>query len=774
MKKRFYTFINISGLSVGIVCSILIMLWVVDELSYDKFIPKSDRLYQVWVNADFDSQINSWRSVPLPTYEAMKTADHHIAKAAVTGWGYDHLLTVGETRIMKKAYYASEEFLEMFEFPLVYGDKETVMDDPSSIIITESTAKALFGDENPINKVIRVDDSNDLKVTGILKDVPSNSSFEFDFLLTWKHRAQINEWVVDNQDNWGNYSFQIFLELDDPQNKEAVEASVKDMLIEHGEVDMHPQYFLYPMERWRLYSNFENGKENGGMIEYVQLFTIIAVFILVIACINFMNLATARSEKRAREVGIRKSMGSKRSHLIMQFLGESFVITTLAFIIAILITLALLPFYNDMVDKQLSIDFTSANFWILSLGIIFFTSMLAGSYPAFYLSSFKPVTTLKGKIALGKSAGVSRKALVVLQFGVAIILMTGTIIIYQQVEMVKNRDLGYDKERLIMVDYTQELKKNFKSLKNELLQSGSVESMTVSNSGITSVNSNNFLSWPGKPEDLKVIFSTITTEYDYTETMGIKILEGRDFSEDFASDSNAIIVNKAALDLMGLEDPIGTQLELWGDKRTLIGVVDNVLMESVYRDVKPLFMVLQDWGGTITIRLNKNQNLQASLQNVESIFKKFNPAYPFDFSFVDVEFEKKFNTIILTRKLASIFAVLAIFITCMGLLGLVSYTAEQRTKEIGIRKVLGATVPGLITLISKDFTKLVLIAFAVSGPLSWWLLDKYLERYPLRIDISWWLIPAIGVVILCFALVIVTFQAHKAAQANPVKSLRSE
>lgn len=774
-KNGFYSFINIAGLSIGITCSILILLWVKDEVSFDKFHPKADRLYQVWVSAVFDGKVNSWTSVPLPTYEAMKTADNNIKRSAVTDWGGDHLLSIDDKRIIKKGYFASEEFLEMFEFPLLAGDPSQVLDDPSSVVITESTAKALFGDEDPMNKVIRIDNENDLKVSGVLKDVPKNSSFEFDYLLPWKFREQVNEWVRENTTNWGNYSFQVFVELNDPAGEEAVEKSIKGLLAAHGETQTKNEFFLYPLLRWRLYGNFENGVETGGMNEYVQMFTVIAVFILVIACINFMNLATARSERRAREVGIRKSVGSRRLELILQFIGESTFISFIAYAIAILLAQLLLPYYNQLVEKELSIHYTTKEFWMFSLALIFTTGIVSGSYPAFYLSSFQPVKVLKGKVTIGKGASTPRKVLVTLQFGFSILLIIGTIVIYQQIQLVKGRELGYDQENLITISYTNEVGKNFRAIKQELLQSGVVEHVTKSNSAITDINSNNFLGWPGKPEDLRVIFTTIATEYDYTKTMGIKIIEGRDFSEDFKSDTAAILINKAALQLMNLKDPIGTELDLWGGKRKLIGIVDDVLMGSPFTPVKPMFAILNpEWIDVVTVRLKKTGDLPGSISQVKSIFEKYAPAYPFEYKFSDVEFQKKFTTINLTSTLASLFATLTIVITGLGLFGLASYTAEQRTKEIGIRKVLGASVSSLVGLMSRDFSMLVVLSFVLSAPLAWWLLDQYLERYAIRTQIGWWVFPLTGVIALTFALAIVSTQALRAAHANPANSLRAE
>ncbi|MEP3389655.1 MAG: ABC transporter permease [Reichenbachiella sp.] len=774
-KNKLYSAINIMGLSIGIVCSILIWLWVSDELSFDKFIPKYKNLHQVWVHATFDNKINTWQSIPLPTYEAMKTAHSSVVNSVVTGWGGDRLLTVDDTRLLKRGYYASEEFLEMFEYPLLSGDPAIVLDDPHSIVISESLAQTLFKNEDPLGQVIRFEDQVNLNVTGILKDVPANSSFEFEFLVPWKQREMLSEWVVRNKTNWGNYSFQVFVELNDEKAQGAVDEAIATMLADNGEDDMPRTLFLHPLGKWRLHSNFINGEIKEGRNDHVKLFSVIAIFILIIACINFMNLATARSERRAREVGIRKSLGSTRKYLILQFIGESLIISLISFVLAVLLAELVLPAYNNLVDKSLFINYKSLEFWQIGLGIVFITGVLSGSYPAFYLSSFRPVETLKGTIKIGKGATSPRKVLVVMQFGFSILLLVSTVVIFRQIELVKDRDLGYDQSNLISVDYSDELAENYDVLKNQLLQSGAVDAVTRSNSRITSINSNNFLSWPGKPKNLKVIFTTISTEYDYTKTMGIDVLHGRDFSKEFVTDTSAIVINKAALDLMGLEDPIGTTLDLWGDKRQLIGVVDNVIMGSPYKEVKPMFMIVNpDWINAITVRLKNNNNLNENLKTVEAIFDRYNPAYPFDYQFADVEFQRKFDTINMTQRLATIFSLLAIFITGLGLFGLASFTAEQRTKEIGIRKVLGASITGLIALMSKDFSKLVLIGFVLSAPITWYLLDQYLDRYPIRVDVQWWIFPVIGVIALIFSLLIVGNQALRVARSNPATSLRDE
>lgn len=773
-RNSLYSIINISGLAIGISCSILILLWVRNETSFDKFIPKSDRLHQVWVNAEFDGSTQSWTSIPLPSYEEMKTAHAKIVNSVVTGWGAERLIARDDNRIMQQGYYVSEEFLDMFEYEMAVGDRSEVLDDPSSIVISESLAEIMFKGENPIGEFLKVSDQSTLKVTGIFKDVPNNSTFQFDYLIPWKHREAIQPWVVNNKTNWGNYSFQVFVELAGANDELEVEAGIKDILTEKGQTDVPREFFLHPMERWRLYSNFEDGKEAGGQADYVNLFSAIALFVLVIACINFMNLATARSERRAREVGIRKSLGSLRSHLIMQFYGESLIISLISFLLAIVLVLAVLPAYNNLVDKELYIDFLSSEFWIFSLTIIFVTGIISGSYPSLYLSSFNPVKTLKGKITIGKNASLPRKILVMLQFGFAVFLIISTIVILNQIKLAKNRALGYDQEGLVTIPLTDDITENYDVIYQDLLRTGAVVAMTRSNSDVTSINSNNFVGWPGKPESQRVMFVTITAAYDYAKTMGAEMLMGRDFSKEFASDSSGIVVNQAALDIMGLEEPIGTPLSLWGQQRPLIGVIDNMLMGSPYEPVRPMFIVLDDWGGSVTIRLKPTNDMQATMRQVQAVFEQHNPAYPFEYSFVDVDFQRKYTTINLTRRLATIFAILTIFITGLGLFGLASYTAEQRIKEIGIRKVLGASVTNLVLLISREFTILTMISFTIFSVLAWFMLNSWLEQYTIRVDVEWWVFAVTGLVSLLFTLAIVSNQARRAAVANPVNSLRNE
>ncbi len=774
-KHPVYSFINIAGLSVGIACSILILLWVGDEMSFNRFHKNYDHLYQVYMNQKLSDGIRAQPALPYPLKEAIRNKVSQVKYIVMTNWGEGNLLTVGEKSLDKVGISASEDFLKIFSFELIKGDAETALSEPSSIVLTEASAKALFGEEDPINQLVKVDNDRELKVTGVLRDVPSQSTIHFDYVFPYAFYEATQSWVRNSKDSWNNNAFQLYVELVPGADPDEVNKTIKNLILDNSKQPEQAQLFLYPMNQWRLYSNFTNGKPSGGMIEYVKLFTVIAVFVLLIACINFMNLATARSEGRAREVGIRKSVGSRRKELIFQFLGESVLISLIAFMVGLCMVELLLPTYNAMVDKKLFVDYSNGLLWLTAIAIVVVTGILSGSYPAFYLSAFQPVKVLKGRIQAGKGATTPRKILVTLQFGFSILLIVGTVVIYQQIQHVKQRDTGYDKENLLLVWTNRGIEANFKSLREALLQTGVVKSVAKSNAPITRIFSSNSVEWAGKPAGPPVDFTTIATEYDYTQTMGIKMIEGRDFSRDFKSDSTAMVINKVAVDLMGMKDPLGQKLTMWGKQWTIIGVMENVVMGSPYQPIEPLVMEFDPyWSSTLSIRLEKVNDLPSSISKVEAVMKKFNPSYPFSYRFADIEFDKKFSTINLISRLSGIFAALAIIITCLGLFGLASFTAEQRTKEIGIRKVMGATVSGLVLLISKEFTKLVLVAFLIAAPLAWWSLSAFLERYPYRVEIYWWVLPAAGIVALVFALLIVGTQALRAATSNPTKSLRSE
>lgn len=772
-RNAIYSFINITGLAVGITCGILILLWVWNETNYDQFHTNADRLGQVWVHNEFSDNIATYNAVPLPLYEFLKTFDSRIKNVGIAHWPYEQLLTVGEIKLEQTGQFVTPEFLEMFQFPFVKGSPASIKD-PASIILTESVAKTLFGTADPMNQSVVLDNNYTLQVSGILKDLPQNSSFQFRYLVPWALFAE-QDWVKQNQDEWGDQSFQVFTELQEGATFEEVNASIKNIVRDkkpNEKVDL----FIHPLKDWHLRSQFKNGVQTGGMDEYVNSFTFIAIFILIIACINFMNLATARSEHRAREVGIRKSIGSRRRELIWQFIGESVMITTVAFALAIVLVELSLPLFNNLVGYKLFIQYGSPYAWLFAIVFILVTGFFAGSYPALYLSSFNPAQVLKGKISAGNNAVTPRKFLVSLQFFFSICLIVGMVVIYKQIEHVKARDIGYNREGLIMITSNEELNKNYTVIREKLLASGAVKSITTSGSPITAIYGNNTLEWPGKPTDREILFSRVAIGNDYTTTMGIDVVEGRAFSEDFKSDTAAMMLNRAAQDVMGLENPIGSTITLWSRKWTVVGIMNDVLMTSPFRSVQPgFFIYAPNQGETITLRLNETSDVTESLNTIEAVFKTHNPAYPFEYEFVDQAFEQKFSNINMIGVLASVFAALAIFITCLGLLGLATFTAEQRTKEIGIRKVLGASNISIVTLISKDFTRLVMVGFVFAAPVAWYGLNYWLEqRYAYRISIAWWIIPLAGLVALSLTLLIVATQAVKAASANPSESLRSE
>ncbi|HNV28427.1 MAG TPA: ABC transporter permease [Cyclobacteriaceae bacterium] len=774
LKNSVYSFINISGLSIGIASAVLILLWVADEYSYDRFQKNYDSIYKLYQSQQWAQGIGTGNSMPYPMKETIKDKSSQIKHVVMTNWGEGNMLQVGEKRLNKLGLSASEDFFKVFTFNMVKGDPNTALSDPSSIVITESTAKTFFDNADPINQLIKVDNGQELKVTGVVKDVPRQSFFRFDYVMPFAYYEATQSWVRYSKDNWNNNSFQMYVQLQPGASEAEVNKSIENIIKDNNPKAPTAKLFLHPMSKWRLYSNFENGINSGGMIEYVRLFTAIAIFVLVIACINFMNLATARSESRAREVGIRKSVGSRRKELIFQFLGESVMVTFISSVLALVLVELVLPSYNLLVNKNIFIDYSNPWLWSIALGWVLVIGIFSGSYPAFYLSSFQPVKVLKGKVNVGKGATTPRKVLVTLQFGFSIFLIIGTIVIYQQIMHVKNRDMGYDRENLMQIWTNGELETNFQTIREELVRTGVVKSVCKSNSPITSIFSNNEVKWEGMP-DQRVGFSTIATEYDYTETMGIKMIEGRDFSRDFKSDSMAVIVNQAAVDLMGMEEPLGQKIIYNDQELEIIGVMPNVVMDSPYQPVEAMTLIFDpDWSSTITLRLNKTENLAKSITKVETVFKKLNPTYPFEFRFADADFERKFATINLISRLATIFASLAIIITCLGLFGLAAFTAEQRTKEVGIRKVMGASVSSLVLLISKDFSRLVIFGFLVSGPIAWWFLNNFLERYTYRISIMWWILPLAGATALVLALIIVSTQALKAATANPSQSLRSE
>jgi len=771
-RNKGFSLTNLLGLTIGVTCTILICLWVQDELTYNKFHDNYSSIYKVKANRDFNNQIFTDDNMVLPLAKTLKEKLPQIKNAVVTTHGGSHILTYGESKLKKQGYTVSDHFFDMFTWKFIKGNAASALPDAYSIVLTQSAATALFGNADPINKMIRIDNDYDAKVTAIVDDVPDNSSFKFDFINSFNYS---NEYLKQAMNNWQNSSWDVYIQPNPGTNMSLLEKNMNEVKYQHDPDDKKiSTYFAFPMSKWRLYSDFKNGKNTGGLIEYVRLFTIIALIILLIACVNFMNLSTARSEKRAKEVGVRKTLGSGKKQLVIQFFFESMILALIAFVLSIGIVYLLLPSFNTLVDKHLSLNLAQPLFWMGAAAVILVTGIVAGSYPALYLSSFNPVKVLKGTFLAGKGAALPRRVLVVAQFVTSILLISATIIVYRQIQHIKNRDIGYDPNNLIMIWATPDTQKNFAVIKQDLLNTGMIKSLTRTMSPITDI-------WQrmpgpdfsGKPANQSIIFSGQSGDVEFTKTLGIKILQGRDFSGT-PGDSIAMLLNKAAVEAMGLKNPVGMQMR-YGRALTVIGVTDNVVMGSPFEPVDPMIIFFgPNDANSISIRLNNSVPPKKALSSIETIFKKYNPAYPFEYQFADEEFGKKFIAEELINKLTNIFAGLAIFICCIGLAGLASFTIEKRIREIGIRKVLGATVQQLLLLISKEFLKLVLIAFVIAVPLTWWFMNNWLDKYTYRINIRIWLFGTVGIMVLLLTLIVVSLNTIRAAIANPVKSLRTE
>ncbi|HEY4286315.1 MAG TPA: FtsX-like permease family protein [Puia sp.] len=771
-RNKGFATTNLLGLAIGMTCSILIFLWVHDELSFDKFHQNYNSIYQVVANRDFKNQVFTDWNMTFPLGPALEKGYPQIKTAVATTHQQERVLEYGNTRLKKKGYTVSGHFFDLFTWKFIKGNPATAIADPSSIVLSASAAKTYFGNEEAVNKIMKIDNNQSVKVSAVVADAPGNSSLSFDFIQPFNYsdtlvKAQMNEWY--------NSSWDVYVQTAPGASKASVEKIINDLKTEHASKDKISTYFLFPMSKWRLYSDFKDGKNIGGMIENVRLFTAIAIIILLIACINFMNLSTARSEKRAKEVGIRKTLGSDKRQLRWQFLFESIILTLISFVIALAAVYLLLPSFNLLVGKHLVLRLSDPVFWTGLLIIILFTGIVAGSYPAFYLSSFNPVKVLKGTFIAGKKAILPRRVLVVSQFVISILLISATIIVYRQLDFIKHRDMGYNPDNLISLPATDDLNKNFPAFKNDLLATGLVEATTRTMSPITEIWWRSpSPDWEGKPAGVNIIFSGQTADVDYVRTMGVRMLEGHSFTGTPA-DSGNMLLNKAAVDAMHLTHPVGALLRYGSNKYTVIGVTDNVVMETPYKPVDPQMIYYQPGNlNVISVRLKKGIPPQDGIAAMGTLVKKYDPAAFFDYHFVNQEFEKKFLTEKLISRITNIFAGLAIFICCLGLAGLASFTMERRVREFGIRKVLGASVGQLLGLISQEFLRLVTIAFVIAVPLTWWAMSSWLDKYTFRVPISPWTFVAVGLMLLALTLLVVGLNTIRSAMRNPVKSLRSE
>jgi putative ABC transport system permease protein len=780
IKSKGYSAINIGGLSVGMAVALLIGLWIWDELSFDKYHKNYDRIAQVMQHQTFNGEIGTQTANPAVMAGEIRTKFGSDFKYVIqASWNFQHTLALGEKRLLKAGTYFEPQVTDMLSLKMLRGSKNGLKD-PYSILLSESVATAFFGKVDPVNKIMRIDNKYDVKVTGVYEDIPYNSGFrDISYMMPWELYLVDQKWIKEMKNPWGSNFTQTYAQIADNTEMDKASRKIKNVKYDAAQPDERrykPEVFLQPMKDWHLRDNWKNGVNIGGRIQYVWLFGIIGLFVLMLACINFMNLSTARSEKRAREVGVRKAIGSARWQLITQFFSESFLVVFIAYLFSLVFVFLTLPFFNEVADKKLTLLWANPTFWLMGLGFCLVTALLAGSYPALYLSSFHPVKVLKGTFRAGRFAAMPRKVMVVMQFSVSVMLIIGTIVVYRQIQHAKNRPVGYNRESMVWVSSNEKLHKSFESIRNDLKSANIIVEMTESTSPPTEVwSSNGGFDWEGKDPNMGVDFPNSGVTYEFGKVIGWQIKEGRDFSREYATDSLAFILNESAVEFMGLKKPIGSVIKFEGRPFTVIGVVKNMLVQNPYEPIRGMvYHISLEQENLMLFKINPNLSAGDAVNKIEAVFKKFDPETVLEFKFVDTVFAKKFGDEERIGKLASVFAMLAVFISCLGLFGLASFVAEQRTKEIGIRKVVGASIFNLWTLISKDFLMLVIIACIVGSPLAWYGMNEWLAKYDYRTSISWWIFGVtIGGAIL-ITILTVSFQAIKAATANPVKALRSE
>jgi len=786
LKNRLSSFINIGGLAVGMALAMLIACWVYNEWSYDRQVNNYPRIAQVW--ALWPGHKGAQRQLPAPVVDELRSKfGSNFKRIVMSSMTHEHILSFDQKKLIKAGNFMDPEVLKLFSIHLLKGGP-SALNDPHSIVLSASLAKAFFGSADPVGQVLRMDDSLSLKVTGVYEDFPYNSSFkEITFLSPWDLFAYFDPETRYNRHSWGDNNWQVFVELADHEEMEKVSAKIKNIKADNdpfldsaGHNMNNSELFLHPMSRWHLYSEFKEGNSDTGRIMYVRLFGMIGVFVLLLACINFMNLSTARSEKRAKEVGIRKTIGSMRWQLIGQFFTESLLVSVMAFVLALGLFLLSLPFFNELAETKMNVPWSNPVSWISGISFALFTGLIAGSYPALYLSSFEPVKVLKGIFRAGRLAALPRKILVVVQFTVSIAMIIGTIIVFRQVRYAKDRPVGYHQQGLFMMQmHTNNIYDHFSTFRNDLLNTGAVAEVAESvspvtaswpqNGGLTWTNHNSIIS-SGPDFTMK----GVTTEY--AKTLGLKFIAGRDFrSGPHGSDSGKMILNESSVRYMGLKDPVGETVTWMKQNFTVIGVVKNMVMESPYESPVPAMYYLSPYRmNHVTIRINPQLSAQEALRRISPVFAKYSPSEPFDYKFVDEEYDSRFRGESRVGELAGFFTVLAIFISCLGLFGLASFVAEQRRKEIGVRKILGASVFNLWKMLSKDFVLLVGLSCLISIPIAWGLLHQWLQEYAYRTDISGWIFAAAGIGAIGITLLTVSYQSIKAAVTNPTVSLRSE
>jgi putative ABC transport system permease protein len=781
VKEKGYSGFNILGLAIGMAVALVIGLWVQYQVSYDRWLPDYGQAYRTMVRSNRNGVAEAGDATCLPLADAIKKDVPEVKYVAQADFGSQHSLMVGDKKLYSKGMYAGGDFLKIFKYPLLQGHAEDVLKQPASIVLTRSAAIALFGHADPVNKIVRLDNLHDVKVSGVLADLPGNSSLSFDYIIPFSYYIQTQDWIRGNLDNWNMDPIQTFVALQPNAARDRAESALKNMYKKYnhdGYQALKLEVFLHPLKDWHLYSDFKNGVVSGGFIDYVRMFSIIGMLVLLIACINFTNLSIARSERRAREVGVRKAMGSLKRHIIVQFLTESVLITLMAFVVALMLLSVSLPAFNTLTTSTITIPWSSAPFWGVMLSYVLLTGLLAGSRPAFYLSSFRPVKVLKGgSLQAGRAAPLGRRVLVVLQFTCSVALIISTVIVYQQIQYAKNRPTGFAADRLIMTDASSDVDHNYAALKNDLLRTGLVASVTKATTPATDLYSwTGIDDWQGKYADESLGVANVGITDDYFKTVGMQLIKGRNFERGMVADTLDVILNEAAVARMRFKDPVN-QVIFWNGHRKIrvIGVVKDALMMSPFSPAMPTFFTYTpSWSSSVMYRLAPGVNAGTAIATFAPIFARYNPAYPYSYHFADESYAAKFSWELLIGKLAGIFAALAIFISCLGLFGLAAYVAQQRTKEIGIRKVLGASVTQVWMLLSKEFIILVMLSCLIAAPIAFYFMHGWLQTYYYRISIGPGVFIASAAAAVVVTIITISIQAIKAALMNPVASLRSE
>jgi len=777
VRNKAFSAINIAGLSMGVACSVLIMLWVQNEMAIDGFHVKGDRIFKVYEREYYADNTSDDYDTPGLLGAELKKTFPEVEDAVMLQDNNDRETLQAGGKILKaEGSAASAGFFSMFSFPLVQGNATTALKDLSGIAISEKTAVEFFGTAAAaMGKTIRFDNRKDFIVSAVFADITAMSSRKMDWLINWEGFQQDHPWTA----SWQNSGPLTYVLLKQGTRAAAVDSKLTHFLEKyngHATNGYRVELGLQPMGEVYLHNHFKNGMIDGGRIEYVRLFSAIALFILLIACINFMNLATARSVKRAREIGVRKVAGALRSSLIQQFIGESMMLTGLAVAIALVLVSLLLHPFNTVTQKQMELPFTDGFFWLKITALVIVTGLIAGSYPALFLSGFNPAKVLKGELTQGSKGAILRKGLVVFQFSLAMILITGTLVVSRQINFIQSKNLGYDKGNLIWLPLEGDLKQHFATFKISALQMPGIENIALVSDDPSYLDQNtNGVDWEGRPAGTLVSFEHPAVGYDFVRTMKMEMAAGRDFSKDFPTDADGCIINETALRIFKFDKPLGQRITINGRKLSVVGVVKDFHFRSLHENIKPVIMELMQSGyyGNILVRTKPGQTKQA-LTSLSSLSKSLNPQFPFDYTFADEAYRKLYRSEEVIGQLSRAFAFLGIFISCLGLLGLVMFTAEQRTKEIGIRKVLGASVAGIAGLLTTHFLKLVLLAILVATPIGWWAMQQWLNGYAYKTELSWWMFGLAGSLAIFIALLTISFQAIKAALANPVKSLRTE